>query len=198
MTEEREPPPEPSDEIAEGFDLPEDDSADTAEEEPTAYEPHVKQAERPQSVVGKLVALIVIPLVAIVGIVAFRAVKRQPFIQYKAECIATAQKFLKGLSDDTAESVPKAYRMLHRDLRDRLATETVVEEYTAAAEGLGRFKRLGSVRWDEGAPQRASRSFRSLAQFDGGGQLPVWFKFARITADDKTEVKISAYKFGVK
>lgn len=186
------------DDVAEGFDLPEEDADDEAEEEPTDYEPHVKQAEKPSSVMGKLVALIVIPLVAVVGIIALRAVRRQPFIEYKAECIATAQKFLKGLSDDTAESVPKAYRLLHRDLRDRRATETVVEEYVQAAKGLGKFKRLGSIRWDQVEGGQASRSFRSLAQFEGGGQLPVWFKFARITADDKTEVKISAYKFGAK
>ncbi|KPK98345.1 MAG: hypothetical protein AMK75_07070, partial [Planctomycetes bacterium SM23_65] len=80
----------------------------------------------------------------------------------------------------------------------RRATETVVEEYVQAAKGLGKFKRLGSIRWDQAEDGQASRSFRSLAQFEGGGQLPVWFKFARITADDKTEVKISAYKFGAK
>ena len=183
------------DDVAEGFDLPEEDADDTAEEEPTEYEPHVKHAERPASVMGKLVALLAIPLVALVGIIALRAVRRQPFIKYKAECIAAAQKFLKGLSDDTAESVPKAYRMLHRDVRDRLATETVVEEYTQAAKGL---KRLGSVRWDEDAGGQTSRSFRSLSQFEGGGQLPVWFKFARVTSGDKTEVKVSAYKFGTR
>jgi len=160
------------------------------------FEPHVRQAEKPQSVTGKLIALIIIPVVAVAAIIGMRALKQQPFVQYKAECIAVAQKFLKGLSDDTASSVPKAYGMLHRDLRERLAAEAVMEAYAEATNGLGKFKRLGSVRWDGTQAGEASRSFRSLAQFEGGEQLPVWFSFARITSEGGTEIQISAYRFG--
>ena len=200
-------PEEESPDTAGGFDLPEGEATPAPAPEDVAdieqavtgrdtFEPHVRQAERPQSVTGKIVALIVIPLVAVVGIFVVRAMKRQPVTEYKGECITTALKFLKGLSDDTATSVPKAYGMLYRDLRERVATEVVMEDYAEKTKGLGKFQRLGSVRWDETAAGVASSSFRSLAQFEAGEQLPVWFKFARVSSKDKTEIQISAYKFG--
>lgn len=197
------PPEDKSPGGAEGFNLPDDEPAGQTDEEPGLFEPHVKQAEKPASVRGKLIALTAVPVVAILVIIGINTGRQKPWLAYKQECAAVAKEFLKGLSDDTEKSVPAAYNLLHRDLRRRLATETVVNEYAEATKGLGKFKGLGSVRWDEGGPGVALRSFRSLAQFEGGGQSPVRFRFARVTVKQKdgkkvTEVKISAYKFGAK
>ena len=45
-------------------------------------------------------------------VIGISHVKRKPLIAYEAECVAAAKTFLKGLSDDTEDSVPAAYNLL--------------------------------------------------------------------------------------
>jgi hypothetical protein len=209
MSDERDQAENRSKDIVESFDLPQGEPtppsglaspAKPGQETgpPSAVpEPHVGEAEKKPSVTGKLVALVIIPVLAVIGIIVMRSVKSRPVDEYRAECKATAEKFLKGLSDDTEESVPAAYHMLHQDLQTELAAEAVTEQYAEATHALGKFKTLESIRWDESTGGTASRSFRALAQFEGG-TFPMWFRFARVTSDGGTVVKIAGYKFGAK
>ena len=205
MSDESSKGQDPSKDIVEGFDLPQGEpTPPPASEEPTesgllpaAFEPHVKRAEQKPSVVGKLIALVIIPALAVIGILLMPYLKSQSMDKFKGECKTTAEKFLAGLSDDTEDSVPAAYNLLHQDLQAELAAETVTEQYAAAARSLGKFRSLESIRWEEGPAGTASRSFRALAQFEKGTS-PVWFRFARVTSDSVTAVKIAEYRFGAK
>jgi len=209
MSDETKKDRDPSRDIVEGFDLPQQEStapeapgepAKLVEEtgQPSATgRPRVAATGKKPSVMGKLVALVIIPILAVIAILLMPYVKSRPVDKYKEECQAAAEKFLKGLSDDTEESVPEAYHLLHQDVQASLAAEVVTEQYAQAARGLGKFKGIESIRWDEGAGGTASRSFRALARFEGG-TFPMWFRFARVTSDGVTVVKIAEYKFGAK
>lgn len=211
MTEDDRPSEDQSKDVVEGFDLPDAEltpppeglrSAEVPQAAegaaaPALFEPHVQRAEHPPSVLPKLVALMVIPVIALGVILYLRHKGKQTLIDYKGECVETASKFLKGLSQDTAESVPAAYNLLHRELRATRATEFVMAEFEKATKGLGRFQSLGRARWEETAAKHASTSFSALARFEGG-QYPVWFRFVRVTSGPKTVIQISDYKFGAR
>jgi len=131
MTEDDKPTEKKPADIVEGFDLPQGEPVPPPELDATArggvpLEPHVTEAEKRPSVTGKIVALVLIPLTAVVALIAFRALRQQPVVEYRYDCIVTAEEFLKGLSEDSEESVPAAYGRLHRTLRDRAASETVL------------------------------------------------------------------------
>ena len=203
MTDENRKAEDESQDVVEGFDLPDSEpvpppqSALTAEGGPPAapplvFEPHVRAAEKTSSILPKLVALIVIPLAAVIVLVLIRHGKMQRGVEYQRDCATTAEKFLKGLSDDTAESVPAAYNLLHKDLRRDRAAEFVTEEYAKATARLGKFKGLKDIRWDEAPPGQASTSFTALAEFEGE-PFPVWFRFWGLS-----DVRISDYRFGTK
>ncbi len=201
MTEEKK---EPKADL-EGFDMPEDTVVPppfvSAVGEPAGIEPHVKSEEargaKKESVLGKVIALVAIPVIALVAFLILRQQRQQPWLEYQADCKQTATAFLKGMSDDTEDSLPAAYNLLHRDLRAGKDVESVQDDYRAATAGVGRFTSLDEPTWDKAAAEEASKSFRAIARFENG-PVGVWFKFARVKTGDTIEVRITEYKLGMK
>ncbi len=187
------------------FDLPEESVTPppfvSAVGEPQGIEPHVKAEEargkKPESVTGKLIALVAIPIIAIVAIFLVRQSGRQPWLEYQADCKKTAEAFLKGMSEGSDESVPAAYNLLHTNLRRSKDVETVEGDFTKVADELGAFASLGEPDWDSAPRGQAPQSFKATAHF-AKGECPVWFEFARIASGGKTETRISDYKLGGK
>ena len=195
--------------IPEGFDLPENEPTPPPEEPGAAGEPMelpvegapvaprpAKEGKRP-SVLGKFIALIVIPIIAIPILICVYIERTKPLTEYQAQCVGTAQNFLKGLSDDTEESVPAAYNMLSPALRGKLPTERITGDYAEAASGLGKFRKLASPDWMPAPEGEAARAFEAKADFEKG-RAPVFFHFMRVMTDNGPRVLIDRYRLGAK
>ena len=197
------PPPEgqPKAQPVEGFDLPEDSAVPapflSAVGEPAGIEPHVAKEEQrkpKQAIVGKLIALVGIPVVAIVLLFVLKTQRQQPYIEYQNDCVKTGTAFLMGMSDNTPDSVPAAYELLQAETRINKDVESVEEGYKTAAAGLGAFKSLDKLDWESAPRGKVPQAFDAVAVFEKG-TMPVWFSFFRVdTGDGKTEMRIADYK----
>lgn len=196
------PPPEgePAAKPVDGFDLPADTAVPppftSAVGQPAGIEPHVKKEEqrKKESVTAKLIALLGIPLVAILAIVLLREMRRQPLVAYEADCMKTAEMFLKALSDSTEESVPAAVRLLRDDVQRTRDSETVMKDFELAA-GNAKFKSLSDAAWDPAVGDVASSSFCAVVQLEGGS-FTAWFDFSRVRSGGGIEPRITNYMLG--
>lgn len=196
------PPPEgaPAAKAVDGFDLPADTAVPppftSAVGQPAGVEPHVRKEERrkKESVTGKLIALVGIPLVAILAIVLLREMRRQPLMAYEAECVKTAETFLKALSDSTEESVPAAVKLLRDDVQRTRDSETVTKDYELAA-GNAKFKSLSGVTWDPAVAEVAASSFSAVVQIESGS-FSAWFDFSLVKSGEGTAPRITNYMLG--
>ena len=187
------------------FDLPEDAAVAppfvSAAGQPAGVEPHVRREEargnKQQSIAGKLIALVAIPVIAIVVLLFLRESKQQPWLAYQADCVKTASEFIKGLSDGTDDSVPASYLLLSGPIRESKDVEWVQANYKAAVGTLGAFVSLESPKWDSAVGGQAPQSFGATVKFENGG-CSAWFEFIRVKVDGKTEMRISNYRFGAK
>jgi hypothetical protein len=185
------PPPETTP-VAKDFDLPTGEGtpppADIAE-----VESHVKRAEarevKPPSALGKFIALIVIPVVAIAAVIWMQMRRQQVEEDYMGAYVKAADHFLRDLDKDSVESIPQAYAMLHQDLRQRVDSLEMRDEYMARRGALGTYKRLDRVEWDD-ASGGVKNSFRAVAVFESG-LVPVHFWMS-----GKDEVRITKYTLG--
>ena len=198
-------PPEaaPSTELAEGFDLPGGEAVPPPEPTPGGGPRRTAGGQRP-SVMGKFIALIVIPAVAIPIVFFVLSKKKEEAESYKEDYVQTAQEYLRllweskeaGDTEAGANLFVKARGLLSEKMLKEMRKKDVDlkdldDQFREAAADLGAFVELTDLAWDEPASGRPYDTFGASAKFEDGA-VPVRF---RLGGAGKT-IRIRAYSLG--
>jgi hypothetical protein len=201
-------------EVIEGFDLPAD-HAETGLEAPvvdeapspiavgptlraSAAERHVRAAERPASVKGKRIALVITPLLA-VAVITFMMIRRTTVLgDFQGNSMEAATTFMKGMSEARreltdpetgklsfmrrmSEATQKRFdasvALLTVTLRDAVTIEERLREFNEKTESLGTFTGFRDIRWVVREDGTNYDEFSASAVFERGAR-PVSFRFS--------------------
>ena len=148
---------------------------------------------------GKFIALIVIPLVAIPVILIVMSRKKEEVESYKDDYVAAAQRYLTLLSDareagDTDEGADlflKAMALLSDTMRRTNDSQDLDDHFRKVTDGLGKFAELADVQWEEPPPGTPYTTFSATAKF-ASGSVGARFTLGGI----RKSIRIKSYTLG--